>query len=323
MTNVQLRRVWAAPLLTVIGMLAASCSPSEASEDSMNPRSEVSEPGARSAETPPGRTPDTSSGEQLSTQLVEIQSPRTITAGGGFLFDGDVDVSRMADYSEVAISAQLIRIGETRTTMESGGWDDLADPADLLDQRANMQILTELEIKVLDVLGSRPDMSLHPMPGETMSVYVSGGDFTFEVTPEQAEATGFRPDISDEEEQKGIDEGYEPDAPEPVPSEPFRVSMSTGYRVTLTEGDELTAFVRDRPLWDPIANDGTWLDTELIFPVHPLGHGIFVRLPDGAYRDATGDAVFTEDQLDAQAKVLATKGTAEPPVPNALDITTG
>lgn len=258
--------------------------------------------------------------ESSIADLVAIDSPRSIVSEGGHIFSGDVDPNKMADYSELAIRGQIVRIGDSRTTTRSGDWERLDDPDQILSQRANMQILTALEVRVLEVIGSRSDIANPPSPGDLISVYVLGGTFSFTVTPEEAAITGFRPDISDEDEQKVIDSGQEPDPdkPQPVPEEPFEMSLSLGYRVTLTEGDEVIAFVRDHSLWDPVANDGSWLDVELTFPVHPVGYGIFVRQDaENSFRDATGESVVSEEDLLAEARSLNGERGA-PPVADVL-----
>ncbi|MCP4967317.1 MAG: hypothetical protein GY926_19060 [bacterium] len=280
-------------------------------------------PDETSADAPAQSTPraepsveqDAASEAPSVVELVAIDSPQSIISEGGHIFSGDVDPSKMADYSEVAIRGQVVRIGDSRTTTRSGDWERLENPDQILSQRANMQILTALEVRVLEVIGSRSDTANAPSPGDLLTTHVLGGTFSFTVTPKEAEITGFRPDLSDEDEQKVIESGQEPDPdkPQPVPDEPFDVSLSLGYRVTLTEGDEVIAFVRDHPLWDPVANDGSWLDAELTFPVHPVGFGIFVRQDARTFRDATGESLVSEEELLVEARSLASE-RGEPPV---------
>ncbi|MEM7342506.1 MAG: hypothetical protein AAF467_27960 [Actinomycetota bacterium] len=180
--------------------------------------------------------------------------------------------------------------------------------------------MTALEIRVLEVIGGRRDWRERHQPGDVVTAHVLGGTFGFEVTPEEAKITGFRPDLSDEEEQAVIDAGEVPEdgGADQIPDEPFKVSLTTGYWVSLTEGDEIIAFIRDHQLWDPVANDGTRLDAQLTFPVHPVGHGIFVRDDDSvAFKDATSDARFDEDSLRSEAARLDGL-LGEPPIADMM-----
>jgi len=241
---------------------------------------------------------------------------------GQTTIDGELRVERLPRFSEVAIRGQVLRLDPADYLVPESTLAAFDGSRAVLARETAAPISTPIVVRVHEVLAARTDAATDVAVGDQLTVWVSGGLVEFTVSPEDAERTGLRPDISHEEEQAIIDSGLEPpQGPGPVPTEPFRTGYSSPEFVSLTEGQEAIAFLRWADWYDPVANDGTiHEDLPLLLSLDDTGVGLFVRdlngpVPgSGPFIHAASSTTLAEgDLLDAAEGILDLTGPASSP----------
>ncbi len=276
----------------------------------------------------------------MTVTTVEIQPPRrqqtTTTIGWvgfeqpvtipGYTPAEDPKLDRLAPLADAAVWGQIVAIGPGDYLVPASTLAEFDGSRAVLARETTASIFTPVVIRVHDVLAVRPDLAVDLTPGHELAVQVSGGTVEFVVTPEDAERTGLRPDVSHEEEQADIDAGIEPPpGPGPVPEQSFMAGASQTAHVSLAEGQEVIAFLRWGEWYDPVANDGsTFDDLKILLSLDYTGAGLFVRQRDSSAltieagaepftHAATLSAVDADALLDAAAGIEALTGPATVP----------
>ncbi len=266
----------------------------------------------------------TADGETTSTaplvEWVPIESPAVMR--GHTTIDRDLRVERLPEFSEAAIRGQIVGLGPADYLVPESILAEFGGSRAVLSRETSAPISTPVVVRIHEILAARRDVVVDVAVGDELTVGVSGGLVEFTVTPQDAERTGLRPDISHEDEQAVIDSGREPpQGPGPVPAEPFHTGYSSPEFVSLSEGQEVIVFVRWGDWYDPVANDGTYYDdVTLLLSLDHTGVGLFVRdlegldVATGPFVHAATEAAFPEDDLlDAARGVSVLNGRASSP----------
>ncbi|MEL7158018.1 MAG: hypothetical protein AAFN30_15675, partial [Actinomycetota bacterium] len=267
----RLRRwVWGC---TVVFLVAGGCARAPLATET-GPASTSREPTtvATTAGSVEEQSPTTS-----AMNWVPVERPASMT--GRTTIDWELRVERLPEFSDVAVRGQIVRLGPADYLVPEAVLAELNGSRAVLARETSAPISTPIVVRVHEVLAARPAAPVGVAVGDELVVWVSGGSVEFTVTPEDAARTGLRPDISHEEEQAIIDSGQEPpEEPGPVPGEPFQFGYSAPEFISLTEGQEVVAFVRWADWYDPVANDGTYYDDlTLLLGLDYTGVGLFVR----------------------------------------------
>ncbi len=217
-----------------------------------------------------------------TTPVVEwVSVERPVSMTGQTTVDSELQVEQLPQFSDVAVRGQIVELGPADYLVPEAVLAEFNGSRAVLARETSAPISTPVVVRVHKVLAARPTAPVGVATGQELVVWVSGGTVEFTVTPEDAARTGLRPDINHEDEQAIIDSGQEPPPePGPVPAESFQFGYSAPEFVSITEGQEIVAFLRWADWYDPVANDGTYYDgITLLLGLDYTGVGLFVRDP--------------------------------------------
>lgn len=263
---------------------------------------------------------ETQSSTASGIDWVSVERPVSMT--GQTTVDSEVQVGRLPRFSDIAVRGQIVELGPADYLVPEAVLAEFNGSRAVLARETSAPISTPVVVRVHEVLATRPAAPVGVAAGDELVVWVSGGTVDFTVTPEDAARTGLRPDISHEEEQAIIDSGQEPpQEPGPVPAEPFQFGYSAPEFVSVTEGQEILAFLRWADWYDPVANDGTYYDDiTLLLGLDHTGVGLFVRdleVPGSRAAEfthaTTGAPIPEGDLLHAAAGLPRLSGDATAP----------
>ncbi|MGH1488146.1 MAG: hypothetical protein ACRBK7_01930 [Acidimicrobiales bacterium] len=236
--------------------------------------------------------------------------------------DRVLKVELIPEFAEVAIRGQIVELAQAEYLVADPTREAFGGSTALIARELSVPIATPVVIRVHEVLGARPDWVELVTAGTELSVWASGGQVNFTITPAEAERTGLRPDISHEEEQAIIDSGAEPPSgPGPVPEKAFELGYDSPEFVSMAEGQEVIAFLRWADWYDPIANDGSsHKDLRLVVFLDINGAGLFVRdpnpqdTPNGSFTHAaTTVRIAEQDLISAATAIDSLRGRAPTP----------
>lgn len=192
-----------------------------------------------------------------------------VWGGGGSYRPATVgDVVR---FSDAAAIVTVVRVHEARPNTTTGQLPAV-DPAMGDEQWSLVGPVTDIEIRIDEVLGQRVDSPLDLFVGVTQTVQVGGGTIGFTLTALEAEILGVSPDAAERPAADGAQEF----AADLVPME-----ITVRPSVELTEGDQAIVFLRVDPKPILIVNEASGTATsELKYQDRVVftfrGSGVFV-----------------------------------------------
>ncbi len=207
-----------------------------------------------------------------------------------------MDLPELRQTASLVVEATVVDVHRSRLNTADGLFPSL----DELRARglANLDVLTDVDLEVIDVVDVRPGVDAAPRPGERFTITVGGGEYTTTLDVERARAIG----MTDVEvvvpptREPLVCPSIEPDCgpPEVEVETPVTAPADLTYGRApgeiLTEGDRVVLSLVRLPLRR--YEGGT---TEVWGPVHPVG--VLRPTDDGRWKAPGSAATYSRQDL--------------------------